>query len=323
MQKKISTIVTHKNPHLDDIFAVWLLKKFGGDKFPNIKRARVEFVGGLSRDFSSEKYPTRLFVGIGNGQFDEHPNPLKKIERKEGECTSTLVAKHLGLNKFKPILQMLKEVKKNDLEGGGSILDLHQIISAMKLYQSDFDVMRWVFFALDAKYGEQLDFFTAGTDLENAKVLYARRSVGNKTLKLMILSVLSNSTQLSRFARYKYNAAVIIQKNTSGNVQIFFDKRQVRDPSGIVKAIRVREQEKKNKSFSCSEGDFSKEGSITGAEEWYYPEGGYALLNGSLTHTKPPTRIPLVEIVEAVKEGLLINRISYNPKKTFEKAVAV
>ncbi len=303
----IKVIVTHKLAHLDDHFAIWLLKTFGNDKFPDIGKARVEFVGKLSADFNTNKYPDRLFVGIGNGMFDEHPDPSKNIEGKKGECASTLVAEYLEVDNVKPIVQMLEEVRRDDLEGGGSVLSLAKIISAMKLYESDFKVMYWAFAAFDAKYQEQLDFFTADEEFKKAKVYHVNKHLRGKTLKLSIVSVASDSKQVSRFTRHKHRTAVFIQRNSSGNVQIFFDKSQIsqREADEIVKVVRIYEQlSKKDQPIVCDVKELSKEGSIKGSEKWYYPSGWYGMFNGSLTHEKDPTNLSLGELVEAVQIAL-------------------
>ncbi len=60
-------LVTHHNPHLDDVAAIWILKRF----LPKWKNARTSFIhadtGTKQKDTAS-----RLYIGVGQGQFDEH-----------------------------------------------------------------------------------------------------------------------------------------------------------------------------------------------------------------------------------------------------------
>ncbi|MBI2314819.1 hypothetical protein HYU93_02055 [Candidatus Daviesbacteria bacterium] len=68
----MKTLITHINPHLDDIAAIWLFKKY----HPDFKDAGVEFISA-SREAASEASPDQVFVGTGGGQFDEHKEGLK------------------------------------------------------------------------------------------------------------------------------------------------------------------------------------------------------------------------------------------------------
>lgn len=65
-------LITHINPHLDDIFGIWLLKKY----HPGFKDAKVEFISA-SHDVGNKETADRVFVGTGGGKFDEHKEGLK------------------------------------------------------------------------------------------------------------------------------------------------------------------------------------------------------------------------------------------------------
>lgn len=76
-------LVTHINPHLDDIFAVWLLKKYD----PKYVDFEVDFISathGLGYEETDEK----VFIGTGGGKFDEHKEGLKT-------CAGSLVFDYL------------------------------------------------------------------------------------------------------------------------------------------------------------------------------------------------------------------------------------
>ena len=53
-------LITHTNPHLDDIFAIWLFKKFN----PDFKDAKVEFISA-SRDAASDQSEDKIYFGTG------------------------------------------------------------------------------------------------------------------------------------------------------------------------------------------------------------------------------------------------------------------
>lgn len=80
----MKTLVTHINPHLDDIACIWLFKKF----HPDFKDAEIEFVSA-SRDLAAkEENKDKVFVGTGGSQFDEHKEGLNT-------CAGTLVYEYL------------------------------------------------------------------------------------------------------------------------------------------------------------------------------------------------------------------------------------
>lgn len=77
-------LVTHINPHLDDIAAIWLFKKFN----PDFKDAKIEFVSA-SRDLAErQENEDKIFLGTGGGQFDEHKEGLQT-------CAGSLVYEYL------------------------------------------------------------------------------------------------------------------------------------------------------------------------------------------------------------------------------------
>jgi len=302
----IKTIVTHELPHLDELFAFWLLFIFGGTKYLGIEKAKIVFWSSLPEGFKRKDHPDKLFVGIGGGPFDEHSTEGDK--RQDGECAATLVANALNLSEYKPLTQLLEFVKNDDLNGSGTVFGLPQIISTMKLYASDEDVISWAFKFFDAEHKKQKDFFVAERDLKKAQI---SAFVGRKGKSLKIVSGYSDNTQFSRFARSKHggNVAVVVQQNKYGT-QIFFNKGQVLNPDEVARVLRILEQRKKSDGnlVTYRLSDLDGEGVVPGAEEWYYhrskKNGGLALFNGSLTQDRPPTKLSRGTIIEAVKIAL-------------------
>ena len=81
MNKKI--LVTHINPHLDDIAAIWLFKKF----HPDFKNAKIEYVSA-SHNLADKESEDKFFIGTGGGRFDEHKEGL-------ATCAASLVYEYL------------------------------------------------------------------------------------------------------------------------------------------------------------------------------------------------------------------------------------
>jgi hypothetical protein len=93
-------LVTHIQPHLDDIAGIWLFKKF----HPQFRYAQVNFTevtqtGGVPfRGIPVDSNPNIVHVGVCRGKFDEHG------KEHAGEVTSAsmIVWKHLNKEGFAP-----------------------------------------------------------------------------------------------------------------------------------------------------------------------------------------------------------------------------
>ncbi|MEA3249664.1 MAG: hypothetical protein U9Q03_04910 [Patescibacteria group bacterium] len=77
----MKTILTHHRPHLDDVCAMWLLKRF----LPDYQNAGIDFANaGPVEGGADEADPNKTYVGVGRGKFDEHKGD-------HGECSASLV----------------------------------------------------------------------------------------------------------------------------------------------------------------------------------------------------------------------------------------
>ncbi len=79
----MKTLITHINPHLDDVFAIWLLKKYD----PKYQDFEVDFISA-THDVGHEETEDKVFVGTGGGKFDEHKEGL-------ATCAGSLVFDYL------------------------------------------------------------------------------------------------------------------------------------------------------------------------------------------------------------------------------------
>lgn len=85
------TLVTHINPHLDDIVGIWLFRKFN----PQFSDANLEFVSAAHNLAQKEETEDKIFIGTGGGKFDEHKEGLDS-------CAGTLVFEWLNEEKVIP-----------------------------------------------------------------------------------------------------------------------------------------------------------------------------------------------------------------------------
>lgn len=115
------TLITHINPHLDDIAAIWLFKKY----HPKFSDAKLEFVSA-SRDLAAkQETEDKIFVGTGGGRFDEHKEGLNT-------CSASLVYEYLKENKYIPE----DSISQKALE---KLLEWNKLIDTGRAPDSQFD----------------------------------------------------------------------------------------------------------------------------------------------------------------------------------------
>lgn len=303
-------ILTHERPHLDEIVAIWLLRRFGEQRFPGIGTAAVEFTsirrlaeaGRKPEDYEAEG---TLLLGIGGGRFDEHPT--LDADRKAGDCATTLVARDLGISDDPSLAKILRFVRAADVDGNASPFDISYVVKLLHARHPEEPsrVIEWALVAIEAKYQEQLRFFTVVKPEFDAKAKVEEIAVGKKRLRVVTID--SDEDGIHKYARSEFGAraAIVIQRRSSGNVAVFGNKQAGVDLREAAKLIRLAEREAKGLEPAPADDKLLAEGYAPGAEEWFYHRQGQMLLNGSLTQADvPPTRLSLDRIAELVKIGV-------------------
>ena len=298
-------IVVHRRPHLDEICAIWLLRKFGEDKFPGASEASMVFEGAGGDDlagFSGDEYEGEgvILIGVGGGKFDEHPG-VKTFGKKD-ECASTLVAKELGIENELALERILRFAKASDLKAGNQPFDMANMVKAMHHANPDDPclVVNWTMQGLDAKYLEQVNFLAAKGEIQNKASLEEIQGPGRK---IKLAYGVSESEQFNSACRNQ-GAAVVIQKRSSGNVQIYTAKKEGLILDDVARMLRMDEQEAKGNVVTTDWKTLASEGKVEGAEEWWFQRAGQMLLNGSLSCPNTPTHLSLEQIKDIVKIGV-------------------
>ncbi len=311
--KMIKRIVTHRFPHLDEIFAIWLLKNFGGERFNNIANATIVYweSGGVTPDGrTTEEWEADgyLLVGVGGGRFDEHPTTTQ--DRKEDDCAATLVAKYLGIIN-EPWLQTTMDfIVRDDLKGGAGQFDIGAIAKLLhQQYPNDPDAaIEWVMIGLGAKIKEQISFWgDARREFENGDNTKVETVAGPHGEDIRIAVIRSDNPQVGKYARFAEggNTQVVVQQRSTGNIQIFTDHRSGITLYETVRLIRLEEQDISGRIVTTDWDELESEGAVAGAENWFFQEHGMMLLNGSLTALGvAPTKIPIETIVKLIKVAM-------------------
>ena len=301
------TLVTHTRPHLDEIVALWLLMKFGGEKFPGIENAEPRYVPAgwkakhTWQERAAEGY---IFLGVGGGPFDEHNQ--NGTPRSKDVCCCILVARALGVEDLPELSLILKYVLQMDTHATGELFDVPSTIKRMHLNSDDPQVViRWGFDWMNTNFVGQIEFFKNSTT-ETTRLPF-KVMMNGKSREYEVVMGETGNPFFSHYQRW-LGAKVVVQKNPDGNIQIFTDKRVPFDISAAVAVIRKYELMLSGQECTLSEADLSREGTLDAVPEWfYYKEDSEALYNGTLTALdKPPTKIPLDRIGAIVKELIKI-----------------
>lgn len=87
----MKTLITHINPHLDDIAAIWLFKKYQ----PDWVRAKIEFISQTVGNKYLEESDDLIYIGVGRGKFDEHKGDKE-------DCAASLIWKYFKKQELTP-----------------------------------------------------------------------------------------------------------------------------------------------------------------------------------------------------------------------------
>lgn len=301
MEKKgINTLLTHWNPDFDAGFGVWLLRKFGEEKWLGVEKARIEFLksdrlpkGKTAMELEMEG---KLCVDIGKGRYDHH-----QLEHNTTECAATLIARDLEISDL-AVENLLKLAVRDDLSGKSQRFELPHLVKTMNSYypENPEKVLAWLMETLEAIYAEQLEFwwqkYTSDVKVDEVGL------PGNRVLR--VFSGSSDSRQFQIACRHR-GAAVVIQQKSSGHVQIFTDRKYELLIEDIVQMVRIEEMRAKGKVQTTDWKILRANGKVPGVEEWHYQQEAQNLFNGSLTAPDvTPTRLSLDKIREIVVLGI-------------------
>ncbi len=303
----INRIVTHVSPHLDEIFAIWLLRRYGEEQFPGVAEAPIVYwtAGMESRTWGDYWNSGTLLIGVGGGPFDEHPGDGEA--RKKNKTATSLVAEYLGLAEVEAFMQLMQYVVKNDLQGSKNAFELGRMVTMLHNEHPDDPqrVIDWTTTVIDGHLKSRLRLFSETIE-EYAKVEFIQLRNRGRRCKLAVIT--SDNDQIPSFALSKRGglAEVVIVAKSSGNVVIMSRPDSKVILKDVAKVLRIEEHLASGSSEPLPRWDvLAEEGTLPLVPEWHYFKAGESLFNGSKTHPDvPPTRLGLDRIVELVKLAL-------------------
>ncbi len=245
----------------------------------------------IAREIDDDEKIMEFGIKIATGIIEFHRSRLKRNNQKAAELIREFFEDETKMPKrVRHYYQLLQNP------------NFHRVCDFAELATVDPEVAREVlkFIAADIQKYEK-----AKEEVEKAQ----RIRIG----RYFIVAGISNNPKFNVVAREK-GAAIIIQKNLDGHVQIFFNNkilgsRVEKISEDLIALLRLREISlDSTRKLPQRKNDLKKPGKIEKVPEWYMfvgEKGGRLILNGSLTAPDvPTTRIPLEEIVEFVVDVL-------------------
>lgn len=306
----IHTMVTHFRLHEDEAAGIEALRLYGCAKYPGADTATIEFFDPAKHldDRSEAEWlgDGYLFLGVRGGRFDDHPH-----EKFPHDCVFTMVVKDLGLGEDPAWQRLMKHVLAEDRQGAPH--DLHLAALCKNLHQQKVPLetlLEFVRLGLFEGYLKSQQKFQAAlkTVHEQARV---HTIVNDRDGTLLTLAIVDgvDDESISKAARARdgLNAALVIHRNSAGNVYISSSRRLgVINVSWLAAELRIREQRERpddfDDYFSADDSQLRDDGDVQG---WYHQLAAGAIFCGSLTapHVKP-TVLPLETIAELAEEFL-------------------
>lgn len=313
----VHTIAIFPKIQADTVVAIFLLKTFGSKLFPGIDMAPLVFwtAPPQQETVTDLEQKGTLLVDLG-GMFDHHR--VNQASGKREECVSTLIAKYLGIDTYKPLRKILAWATRDDLEGKGTVSDdpldrafgLSGIIMNLNRALSDSPqtilnlIIPLIHYHVleEIKRNEELPREWEQL-LQSGKAKLFNLKQGSGELKCAVVE--TDNSALSGFLRAAKRVDIIIQRRSTGHTNVLTRQERSIDLRPVISALRMAEATKKGITISENQQAVEAPGKCVGVEEWYYDDAANTLQNGGVSPGDiPSTRLSKDEIVHIVTEAI-------------------
>ena len=332
MNSAYHTIIIPSRPQPDTIISIFLLKKFGKEKYPGIESSSVQVLNSLPEKENSKTMSAKgyFLIDIGEGKFDHHS--------KKGSTASKLIAEDLGVAENKALAKLLSYAERDDKYGLGTIssdpidkafglsaliTDLNKILS-----QNPQKVIDLIIPVIHAHYQEEKrrfedlpKEFEEKIQTKEVDIFEVRQN--KKKLKVVVLE--SSNPSISGWLKSSMGlkADVVIQRMESGYTNILTRPLKRIDLRWSAAYLRTEEAKLSNRKLKLYMADLMRPGSISEVPEWYYDRATNSILNGGLNPQGiNATKIPLEVIKDLLKQGLSETPIQAQGEKPFNRIEA-
>lgn len=312
---KFHTIVLPVAPQPDTLAAIFILKKFGEEKYPGIKEAKIESWSMMPQGKTPESLETDgvLLIDLGGGRFDHHP-------QKDKTTASRLVAEDLGVAESPALAKLLEYARRDDMFGRGTISDdpidrafgLSALIYHLNrsLKNNPGRVVEIILPLLIGHYNEEV----RRTE-ELPKEFEEKQKAGavevfevkQRDKKLNVIAIESDNPSLPGYLRSREGGKfdVVVQRTSGKYVNILTRPTKRIDLRSLAVLMRTHEATKKGIELEASIYELARPGRHPRIKEWYYDRATNSLQNGGLNPREvPPTNLSWEEIKKIIHLGL-------------------
>lgn len=312
MEKVYWKIIIPSSLHPDTILGIFLLKQFGGAKYPGIENATVEIMQSLPENESSNSLKEKgvIVLDLGEGEFDHH---------QKNKILSELLAEDLEILNNPAIAKLLAYAKRDDQYGIGTIstdqidrsFGLSGLISSLnKTVKNHEKILSILFPILEAHYLEEYKR-THELPVEFEKKLRDGKAelfeVKHKRKKLKVVALKSDNISMAGWLKSSIGpkADMVCQQMSSGYTNILTRQSKQIDLRWTAAYLRNDELQFRERNLTYSIKELMKPGKIGDIPEWYYDRATNSLLNGGINPKGiMPTIISFERIKQILKESL-------------------
>lgn len=284
----IKLLVTHENPDMDAIGAIWLFKRFGGSGFDAAEYYfvhagdRVDVDTLEARGLSEDEV---VHVDTGLGRFDHHQPDNTAHDSATLRTYSYLAEKFPAVREDAALKRVVGFINETDHfasyfwpepDKDRYVFMLEEILAGLRSSEhfSDREVVEFGMLCYDGAYTAMKIRIKAEEDLETKGREF--ESVWGKALAIM-----NKNDEVVKLAQKRGYVVVVRKDEVTGAIRI----KTAPDPTISLKNVYA--QIKK----------MDQEGT------WYYHPSGHMLLNGSKKHMgQVPTKLTLDAVVALLKK---------------------
>ncbi|KKS96633.1 MAG: hypothetical protein UV75_C0001G0101 [Candidatus Giovannonibacteria bacterium GW2011_GWA1_43_15] len=311
----IKVIVLPVRPQPDTLVAIFLLKRFGKEKFPGVEDAALEIWQTMPVGKSAEvlEEEGHILIDIGGGKFDHH--------NQKGKTTaSQLVADYLGISEDASIAKLLEYAYRDDIFGKGTVSEdsidrafgLSAIIYTLNknLPKNPQKVMDIILPILISHHNEELKRTKELPEEFNKKMedgTVRTLEVKQRGKKLKVIFIDSESPSMSGYLRSQNGGKfdVVAQRSQTGHVNILTRQAKHIDLRSLAVVLRLEEISARGRNLEFSAADLSRTGRVKEVPEWYYDRATNTIQNGGVNPKEvEPTAIFWEKMPQLLTVGL-------------------
>lgn len=314
--RPITTIMLPTTLQPDTLAAIFLLKKFGAQRYPGIATAHIMIQQIVEEGEDAESLEKKgcLLIDMGGGRYDHHA-------KLKGTTASLLVANDVGVAEKPALSKLLEYARRDDLFGRGTIsedpIDRAFGLSAL-IYNLNKScvgkperVVEIIMPVLAGHYNEEVrrteELPKEFIEAKQAGRVRIITDIRQREKKLNVICIESDNGGMTGYLRSVAGGRfdVVIQKMTTGHVNILTRPTKHLDLRSLVCLIRIREAEMSGKQLEEDVSSLYRPARHPGVKEWYYDRATNSLQNGGL-HPKeiPATKISWSEFPKLAEIGL-------------------